>query len=384
MRMSLQTKPGKWDHGSWRGLMGIPRMNAFPTWFQKGTDMSETTGNTFTMTATEVKRLLDEAHNGGYAYPAINISNLDTAIAAMEGLEQANSAGFVQVSIGGAKQASPTGDPVEGSIIIGRMMRDLRKSHHVPIILHTDHCHADYVDTWLKPLLVELKKLKDAGEEKIFDSFMFDGSHDEIHDNAATIKELLPMVQAVDGVLEVEAGGKWGGMEDGVADQAVYSTPEDVAVIQKVFTDAGLDEDDYLLAVAFGNAHGTAVIPHLKPELLSEIAEKTGVRNMYVFHGGSGSSEEDVRAAVKDGVVKMNVDTDTQYEFTNGIDAFLVAADGKQRSHREGKKFFDPRKWNAAGRKAMTAKVVQVAQLLGSAGHATEVSYKSVLDPVVA
>ncbi|WP_163199070.1 MULTISPECIES: class II fructose-bisphosphate aldolase [Bifidobacterium] len=347
-------------------------------------DMSETTRSTFAMTSAEVKQLLDEAHDGGFAYPAINISNLDTAIAAMEGLEQANSAGFVQVSIGGAKQASPVGDPVEGSIIIGRMMRDLRKSHHVPIMLHTDHCHADYVDTWLKPLLVELKRLKDAGEEKIFDSFMFDGSHDEIHDNAATIRELLPLVQAVDGVLEVEAGGKWGGMEDGVADQAVYSTPEDVAVIQKTFTDAGLDEDDYLLAVAFGNAHGTAVIPDLKPELLSEIAEKTGVRNMYVFHGGSGSSDEDVKAAVRDGVVKMNVDTDTQYEFTNGIDAFFVAADGKQRSHRVGKKFFDPRKWNAAGRKAMTAKVVQVAELLGSAGHAKAVDYKSVLAPVLA
>ncbi|PWG59803.1 class II fructose-bisphosphate aldolase [Bifidobacterium catulorum] len=345
--------------------------------------MSETTSNAFVMTSAEVRHLLDVAHDGGYAYPAINVSNLDTAIAAMQGLEQANSAGFVQVSIGAAKQASPSGDPVDGSIIIGRLMRDLRKLHHVPIMLHTDHCHADYVDTWLKPLLVELKRLRDAGEEKIFDSFMFDGSHDEIHDNAATIRELLPMVQAVDGVLEVEAGGKWGGMEDGVADKAVYSTPEDVAVIQRTFTDAGLDEDDYLLAVAFGNAHGTAVIPDLKPELLAEIAEKTGVRNMYVFHGGSGSSDADVRAAVKDGVVKMNVDTDTQYEFTNGIDAFLVAADGKQRSHREGKKFFDPRKWNAAGRKAMAEKVSRVAELLGSAGHADAVSYRSVLDPVV-
>lgn len=344
--------------------------------------MTETNG--YSMTSEEVRRLVKAAHEGGYAYPAINISNLDTAIAAMDGLQRADSAGFVQVSIGGAKQASPVGDPVEGSIVIGRLMRDLRKSYHVPIILHTDHCHADVVDTWLKPLLRELKRLRDAGEEKIFDSFMFDGSHDEIHDNAATIRELLPMVQAVDGVLEVEAGGKWGGMEDGVADQAVYSTPEDVAVIQRVFADAGLDEGDYLLAVAFGNAHGTAVIPDLKPGLLSTIARATGVRNMYVFHGGSGSSESDVREAVANGVVKMNVDTDTQYEFTNGIDAFFVRADGLQRSHRQGKKYFDPRKWNAAGRAAMTAKVADVAGLLGSAGKADAVDYRSVLDPVTA
>ena len=356
--------------------------------------------NTFTMTKEAVKQLLDQAHEGGFAYPAINTSNLDTVIAAMSGLQQANSAGLVQVSIGAAKQASPANDPVEGSIVIGRLMRDIRKHYHVPIVLHTDHCHADYVDTWLKPLLVELKKLKDAGEEKIFDSFMFDGSHDEIHDNAATIRELLPLVEAVDGVLEVEAGGKWGGVEDGVADQAVYSTPEDVAVIQQVFADAGLDEDDYLLAVAFGNAHGTAMVPDLKPELLSRIADETGVCNMYVFHGGSGSSDEDIRAAVANGVVKMNVDTDTQYEFTNGIADFLESAplepvedaSGKwshvkapaYKSHRVGKKYFDPRKWNAAGRASMSAKVAQVAELLGSAGHADEVVYKSALESVVA
>ncbi|KAA8821409.1 class II fructose-bisphosphate aldolase [Bifidobacterium vespertilionis] len=338
----------------------------------------------FEMTTETLKGLLKDAHENGYAYPAINVSNLDTGIAAMAGLSQAKSAGFIQISVGAAKQASPVNDPVEGSIVLGRTLRDLRKSQHVPIAIHTDHCHADMVDVWLVPLLKELKVLKDAGEEKIFDSFMFDGSHDEIHDNVATIRRLLPLVKAVDGVLEVEAGGKWGGMEDGVADKAVFSTPEDVEEIQRTFEDAGLTADDYLLAVAFGNAHGTAVVPDLHPELLSEIAQKTGERNLYVFHGGSGSPDDDVRAAVANGVVKMNVDTDTQYAYTAGVDQFLTDANGLQRSHREGKKFFDPRHWNAAGRKSMTAKVVEVAELLGSAGHAESVDYRSVLEPVVA
>ena len=338
----------------------------------------------FEMTTETLKGLLKDAHENGYAYPAINVSNLDTGIAAMAGLSQAKSAGFIQISVGAAKQASPVNDPVEGSIVLGRTLRDLRKSQHVPIAIHTDHCHADMVDVWLVPLLKELKVLKDAGEEKIFDSFMFDGSHDEIHDNVATIRRLLPLVKAVDGVLEVEAGGKWGGMEDGVADKAVFSTPEDVEEIQRTFEDAGLTADDYLLAVAFGNAHGTAVVPDLHPELLSEIARKTGERNLYVFHGGSGSPDDDVRAAVANGVVKMNVDTDTQYAYTAGVDQFLTDANGLQRSHREGKKFFDPRHWNAAGRKSMTAKVVEVAELLGSAGHAESVDYRSVLEPVVA
>lgn len=338
----------------------------------------------FTMTTETLKGLLKDAHEGGYAYPAINVSNLDTGIAAMAGLEEARSAGFIQISIGAAKQASPVNDPVEGSIVLGRLLRDLRKSHHVPIAIHTDHCHADVVDTWLVPLLKELKVLKDAGEEQIFDSFMFDGSHDEIHDNVATIRRLLPLVKDVDGLLEVEAGGKWGGMEDGVADKAVFSTPEDVKEIQRTFEEAGLTADDYLLAVAFGNAHGTAVVPDLHPELLSEIAAKTGERNLYVFHGGSGSPDDDVRAAVANGVVKMNVDTDTQYAYTAGVDQFFVDADGVQRSHRKGKKFFDPRHWNAAGRKSMAAKVTEVAELLGSAGHADAVDYRSVLDPVTA
>lgn len=338
----------------------------------------------FAMTTEALKGLLKDAHDHGYAYPAINVSNLDTGIAAMAGLNRAKSAGFVQISIGAAKQASPTGDPVEGSIVLGRTLRDLRKSQHVPIAIHTDHCHADVVDTWLVPLLKTLKTLQDAGEEKIFDSFMFDGSHDEIGDNVATIRRLLPLVKAADGLLEVEAGGKWGGMEDGVADKAVFSTPEDVAMIQREFEAAGLGADDYLLAVAFGNAHGTAVVPDLHPELLRRIAERTGERNLYVFHGGSGSPDDDVRAAVANGVVKMNVDTDTQYAYTAGVDDFFVHAHGVQRSHSKGKKFFDPRHWNAAGRASMSEKVVKVAELLGSAGRAESVSYRSPLEPVVA
>lgn len=327
------------------------------------------------MTAERVRLLLQQAHEGGYAYPAINISNLDTAIAAMQGLQQAQSAGFVQVSIGAAAQASPTADPVEGSIILGRMMRDLRASFHVPLILHTDHCHADDVDRWLEPLLHRLAYLKSTTGEKLFDSFMFDGSHDEIHDNVATIERLLPLVQAVDGVLEVEAGGAWGGVEDGIADQAKFSTPEDVSLIQQAFERAGLDEHHYLLAVAFGNAHGTALTPDLHPELLQHITQETGKANYFVFHGGSGSSDEDIHQAVAFGVVKMNIDTDTQYAFTAGVDEFFERAHGLQRSHKEGKAYFDPRKWNAAGRQSMSQRVVEYAQLLGSAHRAVRVSY---------
>lgn len=330
---------------------------------------------------------LKKARAEHWALPAINVSSTDTAIAAMEGLEEAGSPGFVQVSIGSAKTLSHDGDPVEGAIVLGKTLRELRKQYSVPIFLHTDHCHVGMVDEYLIPLLKRLAVLKEQGEGKIFDSFMFDGSMAEIHENARIISEIVPLVQAVDGVLEVEAGGAWGGSEDGVGGGAKYSTPGDVKVIQDAMLDAGVAADEYLLAVAFGNAHGTAVKPVLRPGLLEEISEQTGVDSLYVFHGGSGSPAADVREAVADGVVKMNVDTDTQYEFTRGVGEFLecaglgVADDPRDRgslkcevwkSHADGKRFFDPRRWGAAGRKSMTAKVVSIAKLLGSYGKAVE------------
>lgn len=332
------------------------------------------------MERADVIKVINGAHAGKWAMPAINVSSLGTAMAAMEGLQEAGSPGFVQVSIGAAKTASYTGDPVEGAIVLGRLLRDLRKQFTVPVILHTDHCHHDMVGHYLEPLLKRLRGLYDAGEEKIFDSFMYDGSTTDIQTNAATIRELAPLVKAVDGVLEVEAGGAWGGSEDGVGGGAKYSTPADVATIQTAMAASGWKTGDYLLAVAFGNAHGTAVVPDLKPGLLSEIAGATGQENLYVFHGGSGSPACDVKAAVANGVVKMNVDTDTQYAYTKGVYEFLSAApmvdDGEGGevtavlSHKKGKKWFDPRKWDAEGRAGMAQHVREVAVLLGSAGKA--------------
>lgn len=358
-----------------------------------------------------MKKVLDEAYEGHYALPAINISNLDTAIAAMDGLQKAGSPGFVQITIGSAKQASPDGDPVKGTLILARMLKALRAQYTVPIFIHTDHCHAKYVDVWLRPLLNELIAINESTGERIFDSFMFDGSMAEIHENARVISELVPLVKKLDATIEVEAGGAWGGSEDGVGGGAKYSTPDDVRVIQQAMHEQGLNDDDYLLAVAFGNAHGTAVVPNLKPELLDEISVITGEHNHYVFHGGSGSPDEDVRAAVKNGVVKMNVDTDTQYAYTHAVKKFLDSAPidedavnaltEKERetiqrkleraaeredfvsalhalkpistvvtSHKHGKKYFDPRDWNKAGREGMVHHVVEVAHLLGSAGKA--------------
>jgi fructose-bisphosphate aldolase class II len=203
---------------------------------------------------------------------------------------------------------------------------------------------------------------------------MFDGSMTDIDTNAKTIARIAPLVKQVDGFLEVEAGGQWGGSEDGVGGGAKYSTPQQVSKIQKAMKDADWDEHDYLLAIAFGNAHGTATVANLRPELLHTISEQTNVDNLYVFHGGSGSSLDDIHEAVRNGVVKMNVDTDTQYYFTQGVVDFFENApkteDGTPayRSHKTGKKFFDPRDWNAAGRDSMKQHVIEVAHYLHSEG----------------
>lgn len=330
------------------------------------------------MNRNDVKDILVSARKNGYALPAINVSNLDTAIAAFEGFEGAHSPGIIQISIGSAKGASRNGDPVEGSIVLGRMLNQLKKQYDVPVILHTDHCHYQYVDTWLKPLLTRLHEIMDSTGEKIFDSFMFDGSMTDIETNATTIEELAPLVKSVDGFLEVEAGGQWGGSEDGIGGGAKYSTPDDVRRIQNAMTKAGWGDHDYLLAIAFGNSHGTATIANLKPSLLHDISVDTGKDNLYVFHGGSGSSIDDIHAAVSNGVVKMNIDTDTQYYFTQGVVDFFEhapkAEDGTPvyRSHRDGKKFFDPRAWNKAGRESMKNHVIEVAEYLHSEGRIHE------------
>lgn len=353
-----------------------------------------------------MKEIIRKAYDEHYALPAINVSNLDTAIAAFNGLKKANSPGFIQVTLGSVEQASPNNDPVEGSIILGRMLTALREDYDIPVFIHTDHCHYKYVDTWLVPLMKKLIEIKNETGERIFDSFMFDGSMTDIYENARVIRRILPLVRELDAYIEVEAGGAWGGKEDGIGGGAKYSTPDDVKIIQNAMHSHDYNDDDYLLAVAFGNAHGTAVVPNLKPELLHEISVNTNEHNFYVFHGGSGSPADDVREAVRNGVVKMNVDTDTQYAFTHGVFEFwknapldpdvsnfytdddytrkIVRAAERHdydairktvientprtvvTSHKHGKDYFDPRHWNKAGRDSMSEKIIEITYLLGS------------------
>ncbi|WP_084102369.1 class II fructose-bisphosphate aldolase [Demequina sp. NBRC 110051] len=325
--------------------------------------------------------MLDAAKAGGYAFPAVNITSSSTITAAIQGFAEAESDGILQVSVGGGQYASggTIKDQVVGSLALAAFAREVADSYGVTIALHTDHCHKTYLDSWLKPLLkIEADKVANGGSP-IFNSHMWDGSTVPMDENLAISEELLELSQAAKTILEIEIGVV-GGEEDGHSaeiNDKLYSSPEDgIATIEKL----GLGEKGrYLTAMTFGNVHG-AYKPgavKLRPEILGDIqaaaAAKFGKDKPFdlVFHGGSGSTAEEIATAVSHGVIKMNIDTDTQYAYTRPVvDHMMKNYDGVLKVDGEwgNKKAYDPRAWYKAAEAGMAARIVEAAQQLGSAG----------------
>ena len=325
--------------------------------------------------------MLDAAKAGSYAFPAINITSSSSITAAIQGFAEAESDGIIQVSIGGAQYASggTIKDQVLGSVALAGFAREVAAAYGVTIALHTDHCHAQYVDSWLRPLLAISPERVARGEQPLFVSHMWDGSSVPLGENLALAQELLALSQAARTVLEIEIGVV-GGEEDGHAaeiNEKLYTTPEDgLATVEAL----GLGEKGrYLTALTFGNVHGVykpgAV--KLRPELLGEIQAEVGAKVGkdkpfdLVFHGGSGSTAEEIAIAVSHGVIKMNIDTDTQYAYTRPVaDYMLKNYDGVIKVDGEigDKKTYDPRAWGKIAESGMAARVVEACQQLGSAG----------------
>jgi len=325
--------------------------------------------------------MLDAAKAGSYAFPAINITSSSSITAAIQGFAEAESDGIIQVSIGGAQYASggTIKDQVLGSVALAGFAREVAAAYGVTIALHTDHCHAQYVDSWLRPLLAISTERVARGEQPLFVSHMWDGSSVPLGENLALAQELLALSQAARTVLEIEIGVV-GGEEDGHAaeiNEKLYTTPEDgLATVEAL----GLGEKGrYLTALTFGNVHGVykpgAV--KLRPELLGEIQAEVGAKVGkdkpfdLVFHGGSGSTAEEIAIAVSHGVIKMNIDTDTQYAYTRPVaDYMLKNYDGVIKVDGEigDKKTYDPRAWGKIAESGMAARVVEACQQLGSAG----------------
>ena len=325
--------------------------------------------------------MLDAAKAGGYAFPAVNITSSSTVTAAIQGFAEAESDGIIQVSIGGAQYASGSTikDAVRGSVALAAYAREVAESYGVTIALHTDHCHAQYVDSWMRPLLALSAERVAKGQDPLFVSQMFDGSSIPMEENLTLSAELLEIATAAKTILEIEIGVV-GGEEDGHAAEVndkLYTTPEDgLKTIERL--GAG-EKGRYLTALTFGNVHGVykpgAV--KLRPELLGEIQSVVGAKGGkdkpfdLVFHGGSGSTAEEIAEAVSHGVIKMNIDTDTQYAYTRPVADFMFKNyDGVLKVDGEigNKKAYDPRVWGKAAEAGMAARIVEAAQQLGSAG----------------
>jgi len=327
--------------------------------------------------------MLDRARNERFAYPAVNVTSLTTANAVLKGLAESGSDGIIQVSTGGAAFASGTAvkDMVLGAISIAEHVHRAADRYPIRVALHTDHCQADKLDSFVLPLVEETERRRAAGRPNLFSGHMFDGSALPLKENLDIAVKLRERFAKSDLILEIEAGVV-GGEEDGIRANAaakLYTTPEDtLEVAQRLNARPG---PRYLLAATFGNVHGVYKPGHvtLKPSILKAcqdvVVETYGEssRFYFVFHGGSGSELRDIHQALDYGVVKMNVDTDMQYAFTRAVaDHFFKHYDGVLRVDGEvgRKKAYDPRTYLALAEQAMAERVKRAAIELRSAGTA--------------
>jgi len=328
--------------------------------------------------------MLDRAKKGGFAYPAINVSSSQTLNAALAGLQAAGSDGILQVTTGGADYWSgPTiKNRVSGALAFAAMAREVAKNYDIKVALHTDHCNLEQLDSFVKPLLALSQEQVKSGGEAIFNSHMWDGSEVPLAQNLEIAKEFLKATSNLGMILEIEVGAV-GGEEDGIEgaiDEHLYSTVADGMATAEAL---GLGENGrYITALTFGNVHGVYKAGNvvLRPELLKEIQAEVGAKYGkqspfdLVFHGGSGSTSQEISDAVKYGVIKMNIDTDLQYAFTRPIaDHMLRNYDGVLKVDGDvgNKKMYDPRVWGKLAEAGMSERVVQAAQQLGSAGKSS-------------
>ncbi|KQQ26698.1 MULTISPECIES: class II fructose-bisphosphate aldolase [unclassified Frondihabitans] len=335
-------------------------------------------------TPDQYAEMLDRAKAQGFAYPAINVSSSQTINSVLQGLTEAGSDGIIQVTTGGADYfaGQTVKNRAAGAIAFAKFATEVAKNYPITVALHTDHCPKDALDGFVLPLIAASEEEIKAGRNPLFQSHMWDGSAVPLDENISIAEEMLKRTRAINAILEVEIGVV-GGEEDGVehegTNDALYTTVGDVT---RVVEALGLGEKGrYIAALTFGNVHGVYKPGNVKlrPELLGEIQqgiqEKFGTKDKpleLVFHGGSGSSDAEISEAVSNGVVKMNIDTDTQYAFSRSIaDTVLKNYDGFLKVDGEvgNKKTYDPRSWGKIAESAMAARVIEATKQLGSFGH---------------
>jgi fructose-bisphosphate aldolase class II len=327
-------------------------------------------------------KMLDRAREKKFAYPAINVTSLTSANAVLKGLAESRCDGIVQVSTGGGAFASGSSvkDMAVGAASIAEHVHRVAERYDIYVALHTDHCQADKLDTFVIPLIEETEKRRAAGMPNLFNSHMFDGSALPLKENLDLAVPLLERCHRSEIILEIEVGVV-GGEEDGVSGEGaadkLYTTPEDMLEAARRMNE--VEGARYLVAATFGNVHGVYKPGHvqLTPSILKDgqeaLVKEYGQEGLFylVFHGGSGSSLEEIREAVDYGVVKMNIDTDTQYAFTRPVaDHMLRNYDAVIKVDGEvgDKKKYDPRVYLTIAEAAMAERIKRAVEDLRGTG----------------
>ena len=326
-------------------------------------------------------QMLERAKREKYAFPAFNVTSTETANAVLLGLKTAKADGIIQVSTGGAEFMSGLGvkSMAQGAIALAQYVHMMAANYDVNVALHTDHCQPKYLDSFVMPLIEETERRRAAGLPNLFNAHMFDGSELPLGENIQRSMELLKRCAKSEIILEVEIGVV-GGEEDGhdtshLGKEKLYTTPEDMVATHKALAPIGR----YLLAATFGNVHGVYKPGNvvLKPGILKQgqdaiAAACAGAEASLVFHGGSGSSLQEIHETLDYGVIKMNVDTDTQYAFSRAIaDHFFKNYDGVLKVDGEvgNKKAYDPRSYMKKAEQGMADRVIRACEDLRSAGR---------------
>ncbi|MBX2809332.1 MAG: class II fructose-bisphosphate aldolase [Cellvibrionaceae bacterium] len=327
-------------------------------------------------------QMLDHAKQNAFAYPAINISSSETINAALLAFKEAKADGIIQISTGGGQFASGQGlaSMTKGAIALALYTHVLADDYAVNIALHTDHCHPQYVDSFLRPLIAETAKRRAGGLPNLFNSHMYDGSALPMDANLAMSKHLMGLCVEHELLLEIETGIV-GGEEDGinsagVAADKLYTTPADMVMAASALRPIGR----FMLAATFGNVHGVYKPGNVKltPRILKEgqaaVVKALGSEAHLdlVFHGGSGSALSDIHETLDYGVIKMNIDTDTQYAYTRPIvDHMMTHYDGVLKIEGEvgNKKVYDPRAYGKKAERAMAERIIQACEDLRASGQ---------------
>jgi fructose-bisphosphate aldolase, class II len=329
------------------------------------------------------REMFDSARDGGYAFPAINVTSSSTVLAALEGFAEAGSDGILQVSYGGGEFASGQSnkDMAVGAAALAEFANVVAAQYSINVALHTDHCPPDRVDGFIRPLLEMSKERRSDGKPPLFQSHMLDASELSMEENLDLASELLTACAELDIVLELEIGIV-GGVEDATDNQDIdrskmYTSPEDMVMVSEFL--GTFDRGRYLLAAVFGNVHGVYKPGAVKldPGILragqAAVEARFGpeARHYLVFHGGSGSTLEEIQETLGYGVVKMNIDTDTQYAYTRPIaDHMFSNYSGVLKVDGEvgDKKAYDPRSYLRKAESGMAQRVVEACEMLKSAG----------------